>query len=129
MTREEAIKRFQQMKKILSIPNSDAARMIEALDMAIEALKAESSTEGKYEKAIKTLQEMPRYLNNVKVKQIKKISTNTVQGKWIKHKGKWVDFDFYPTKYECSQCHYYVDEGRDSIFCPNCGAKMKGGAK
>lgn len=64
MTREEAIKRFQQMKKILSIPNSDAARMIEAIDMAIEALKAESSTEGRYEKAIKTLQEMPKYVNS-----------------------------------------------------------------
>lgn len=47
-------------------------------------------------------------------------------GKWIKHEGKWVDFDFYPTKYECSHCHYYVDEGHDSIFCPNCGTKMKG---
>lgn len=41
MTREEAVKRFQQMKKILSIPNSDAARTIEALDMAIEALEQE----------------------------------------------------------------------------------------
>lgn len=38
MNREEAIKRFQLMKKILSIPNSDAARTIEAIDMAIEAL-------------------------------------------------------------------------------------------
>ena len=41
MTREEAIERFQQMKKILSIPNSDAARTIEAIDMAIEALQQE----------------------------------------------------------------------------------------
>lgn len=52
---------------------------------------------------------------------------DAVQGEWIEHKGKWVDFDFYPTKYECNQCHYYVDEGYDSIFCPNCGARMKGG--
>ena len=42
MTREEAIKRFQLMKKILSIPNSDAARTIEAIDMAIEALSADA---------------------------------------------------------------------------------------
>ena len=41
MTRGEAIKRFQLMKKILSIPNSDAARTIEAIDMEIEALKRE----------------------------------------------------------------------------------------
>lgn len=40
MTREEAIKRFRRMKKVLSIPNSDAARTIEAIDMAIEALSA-----------------------------------------------------------------------------------------
>lgn len=46
-------------------------------------------------------------------------------GEWIKHKGEWVDLDFYPTKYECNQCHYCVDEGHDSIFCPNCGARMK----
>lgn len=44
MTREEAIKRFQLMKKILSIPNSDATRTIEAIDMAIEALSEETST-------------------------------------------------------------------------------------
>ena len=42
MNREEAIKIFQLMKKILSIPNSDAARTIEAIDMAIEALSAEA---------------------------------------------------------------------------------------
>lgn len=55
-------------------------------------------------------------------------SAEAVHGEWIKHKGEWKDFDFYPTKYECSQCHYCVDEGYDSIFCPNCGARMKGGA-
>ena len=44
MKREDAIKRFQLMKKILSIPNSDAAGTIEAIDMAIEALSEETST-------------------------------------------------------------------------------------
>ena len=55
---------------------------------------------------------------------IEALSAEAVQGEWIKHKGEWIDFDFYPTKYECNQCHYYVDEGYDSIYCPNCGAKM-----
>lgn len=41
MTREDAIKRFQLMKKILSIPNSDAAGTIEAIDMATDVLKAQ----------------------------------------------------------------------------------------
>ena len=130
MTREEAIKRFQQMKKILSIPNSDAARMIEAIDMAIEALQIDTvQGVGRYENAMQKLREMPKYLNNIKAKQIKNISADTIQGEWIKHEGKWVDFDFYPTKYECNQCHYCVDEGYDSIFCPNCGARMKGDAE
>jgi len=39
MTKAEAIKRFQRLKKILSIPNSDAAITIEAIDMAIKALE------------------------------------------------------------------------------------------
>ena len=56
---------------------------------------------------------------------IEALSADTMQGEWIKHKGEWVDLDFYPTKYECSQCHYCVDEGHDSVFCPNCGARMK----
>lgn len=42
MNREEAIKIFQLMKIILSIPNSDAARTIEAIDMAIEALTSQN---------------------------------------------------------------------------------------
>ena len=41
MKREDAIKRFQLMKKILSIPNCDAARTTEAIDMAVEALERE----------------------------------------------------------------------------------------
>ena len=42
MTKAEAIKRFQRLKKILSIPNSDAAITIEALDMAIDALQQQT---------------------------------------------------------------------------------------
>lgn len=41
MTREEAIKIFEQNKKILSIPNACAERQLEAIDMAIEALSVE----------------------------------------------------------------------------------------
>ena len=38
--------------------------------------------EGRYEKAMQKLREMPRYLNGVKAKQINKIPTEAVQG-WI----------------------------------------------
>ena len=48
------------------------------------------------------------------------------QGKWICHEGGWKDFDYYPTKYECNQCHHYVDVASDKKFCPNCGADMRG---
>lgn len=47
-------------------------------------------------------------------------------------KGKWVDetFEFEPWwvvhhPYKCNQCGERSEE--DSNFCPNCGAKMKGG--
>ena len=48
--------------------------------------------------------------------------------------GEWVDKsadrdEFYTWTYRCSICGHRAiieDEG-DSHFCPNCGAKMKGG--
>lgn len=124
MTREEAI---QILADLIDSPFLHTwEKQNKALHMAIEALQIDTTQGvGRYENAMQKLQEMPRYLNNVKTKQIKKISIDAIQGKWIKHEGKWVDFDFYPTKYECNQCHYCVDEGYDSIFCPNCGARMK----
>lgn len=121
MTREEAIYLLNNLRSVAE------GKEDEAIDMAIESLSTPSA--GRYENAMQKLQEMPRYLNGIKKKQITKISADTIQGEWIKHEGKWVDFDFYPTKYECNQCHYCVDEGYDSIFCPNCGARMKGGVE
>ena len=35
-------------------------------------------------------------------------------------KGKWIDDN-------CSECGFYVHHGDMRNFCPNCGAKMKGG--
>ena len=47
------------------------------------------------------------------------------QGEWVCHEGGWIDLDYYPTKYECDQCHHYVVSASDKNYCPNCGAKMK----
>ena len=62
MTKEEAIKRLQRMKKILSIPNSDAERTIEAIDMAIEALKREPSDDGTLEVKVRDATKIGRVL-------------------------------------------------------------------
>ena len=43
-------------------------------------------------------------------------------GWWI-WRNKWEPFEF---KYECSICHDGSD--LESKYCPNCGAKMDGGA-
>lgn len=35
-------------------------------------------------------------------------------------KGEWIDDN-------CSECGFYVHHGDMRNYCPNCGAKMKGG--
>ena len=160
MSREEAIKIFQLMKKILSIPNSDAARTIEAIDMAIEALSAEQKEEELAKdiarrmatiieneqdmrvilknasaeptdlisradaiEAIATVT-MPIHLANVLCDKLSALpSADAVQGEW---------HQISPARiYECSICNHnvltdYIDTYN---YCPNCGARMKGGAE
>ncbi len=50
---------------------------------------------------------------------------NTIKAEPAKH-GKWVKSggDKYPD-YICSECNYY--NFMETIYCPNCGAKMEGG--
>lgn len=84
---------------------------------------------GRYENAMQKLREMPKYLNGVKAKQIKKIPSEAVQGEWLERED-W-NGDYY---YDCSVCgeSFVLCDGTPSMnlyhFCPNCGAKMvKGG--
>lgn len=130
MTREEAITYLEDAKSNLPY------KFEQAIDMAIEALQADAAQGvGRYEKAIKTLQEMPRYLNGIKAKQIKKISAEAVRGEWVcseravKYYGD--DIVGYSYWHECSQCgsrppkNVFTKQEWLSNFCPNCGAKMK----
>lgn len=55
----------------------DAKEVEEAQCMAIEALQTEGV--GRYEKAMQKLREMPRHLNGVKEKLIKKIPIESVE--------------------------------------------------
>ena len=47
-------------------------------------------------------------------------------------KGKWLHIPLYPDSgenYICSECGYEREDGnpnKDTPFCPNCGARMKG---
>ena len=57
MTREEAIRIFENNKRILSIPNCEAQRQIEAIDMAISALSVIDQTKWERDTALATLEE------------------------------------------------------------------------
>ena len=52
------------------------------------------------------------------------------QGEWIEH--KWIEYneelmlEMPMHNYECSKCHSILHEVKETNFCPNCGAKMKG---
>lgn len=173
MTREEAIEILQKyLFDDEECVAQDMKDYNEALKMAIEALSADSVHKpdysyeagmvrrlkeaqsvdavqgGRYENAMQKLREMPKYLNNVKAKQIKKISadrpSNVLQeknptpikdymtgksrladrpsGEWV---NEWKDIDggrMYGAC--CSVCHTIGHSGYN--YCPNCGARMKG---
>ena len=150
MKKEEAIKRFQRMKKVLSIPNSDAERTIEAIDMAIEALsnyttkKPNDEVEQKNDvvaeptdlvsraDAIKAIESRQTeqwidadvdYNNGLEsaVAEIKALpSADRPSGEWIKHNDR-CSIIFY---YTCSECGE-IESGTPP-YCRKCGAKMGG---
>lgn len=57
-------------------------------------------------------------------------SADRWQGEWIEH--KWIEYneelmlEMPMHNYECSKCHSILHEVKETNFCPNCGAKMKG---
>lgn len=97
MTKEEAIKKLNAIKKYLTAGNPiwDVREIDEALNMAIKALE-----------------ELPKRRKEVKRWKRKALQAEPKHGKWIKHE----EYD------ECSLCHELIIFG--SHYCPNCGAKM-----
>lgn len=129
MTKEEAIQiliesKDETIERTMQEWDEYDKKLYQAIDMAIEALKTESSAEGKYEKAIRTLQEMPRYLNGVKEKQIKKISADAEHGVW-----EHIESTLADNMFKCSKCGNpliipTVDGEPIYNYCLHCGAKM-----
>lgn len=58
------------------------------------------------------------------------IDMDRPQGEWIEH--KWIEYneelmvEMPMHNYECSECHSILHDVRETNFCPNCGARMKG---
>ena len=81
MTKEEAIKKINAIKKYLTAGNPiwDVKEIDEVLNMAIEAIQNEGI--GRYEIAMQKLREMPRYLNGIKEKQMPSLKSHRKDSK------------------------------------------------
>ena len=54
------------------------------------------------------------------------------EGEWIGEADGYADGELVYDVWHCSECNHCIDDGTDDPdllpnFCPNCGAKMKGG--
>ena len=109
------------------IKRSDAIEAIHNYwEKRLETLPTKESEYGEVYADIQQLDKILEY-NKALCNFIKSIpSADRPQGEWVCHEGGWIDLDYYPTKYECDQCHHYVDVASDKKFCPNCGSKMRG---
>ena len=123
VSREEYEKQERVIEGLQAIIDNYKNNFIRLNDAYMEQINAAQGV-GRYEKAMQKLQEMPKYLNDIKVKQIKKMSSEAAQGEWI-YKGEYA---------ECSICGAHSGTQFDGVepiplksnFCPHCGARMRG---
>ena len=159
MTREEAIQSLKDLAEI-NVRYGCDDKWIMALNMAIEALQREEAEEKGYchrikpkeylkndaiNRAEQKLREMPRYLNGVKEKQIKKISADAlpihndgtleVKVPNAQKVGRVLVMDtdshiggglFYPDDAEQGVWEHIESMWEDNIFkCSKCGNPLK----
>ena len=123
MTREEAIKELKEDKMLYETDlchagdGSPDGRLLEALDMAIEAL-----SERNIARDIATI------LENEQDMRVMLQNADRPKGEWIKKQVFNPEIDKYVPLIECSVCGYepYFG-GSESKFnyCANCGARME----
>lgn len=51
----------------------------------------------------------------------------TIEAEAVK-RGRWLHNDMILNRQKCSECGFYSDDLQSDNYCPNCGAKMDGGA-
>ena len=122
MTNEEAIKTLEA-----NYPDACFEQLREAVDAAIEALKAQDADSDTISRkaAIEALKEAfnPSITNFVKAK----IAIDNLPSAQPERTGRWeyVDYGGFGN-YHCSACRMICICNGDYDYCPNCGARMEG---
>ena len=108
MTKDEAI---IQLHCIVVDAEWLSPHMVEAIDMAIEALERTSNA----------------FLTHECVKPTHECVERVGNSDMMRPKGEW-DYsdDMYETRV-CSVCEFNTEDYKEYNYCPNCGAKMRGG--
>ena len=132
MTREEAIKRIEDIKRnyerMVEIITDNEA---EALNMAIEALKQEPNEDcisreqalDPY-KILEVTDTLSVYTIRQNLAELPSVTPTRPTGHWIVDVDKWGDIVTTVNGYRCDKCNTFNTD-KDN-YCPNCGYRMVG---
>lgn len=110
MTREEAKRRLLNIERCTPIHTREDVRDFEALEMAIKALELVTSYEGTINKLTKAISEQ-----------------EPKTGHWIEVIDEIDSLGNKTWHHKCSICGNERSGWGEYKYCPECGAKMKGG--